>query len=418
MAACRYLADRLVEAWTAEGAPEAEGDAGEVVIAARRAEADRCLYGVDRDPMAVEMAKLSLWLVTLSKERPFSFLDHALKAGDSLLGITDLGQLRALHLDPAVGRAKVGLSLKPDAVDEAVARAVDLRRRLESIPVITVGDAEEKARLNAEADAALASLKTVADLIVGCALRAELHGQPPLEDQIAVSAPLVAAALDPDQPAELRKMALAQLTTRARQALDAGRPGAAPHRNPLHWPLAFPEVFVDGARGFDAMVGNPPFLGGQRITGAAGTDFRAYCVRWLADGQRGSADLVTYFFRRAAQVSFGFGFLATNTIAQGDTRQVGLDRLTANGWRIRRAVKSVSWPGEATLEIAKVWLRLVWTGVVHSAKTRSLRSPQRSIPPAEPPATRTVLPRTVAVRSKGRSFWAGASQSRPNMPRN
>ena len=108
VAACRYLADRLVEAWTAEGAPEVEGDAAEVVIAARRAVADRCLYGVDRNPMAVEMAKLSLWLVTLSKERPFSFLDHALKAGDSLLGITDLDQLRALHLDPAVGRAKVG----------------------------------------------------------------------------------------------------------------------------------------------------------------------------------------------------------------------------------------------------------------------------------------------------------------------
>ncbi len=68
------------------------------------------------------------------------------------------------------------MSLKPDAVDEAVASAIDLRRRLESIPVITVRDAEEKARLNAEADAALDALRTVADLVVGCALRAELPG--------------------------------------------------------------------------------------------------------------------------------------------------------------------------------------------------------------------------------------------------
>jgi len=362
VAACRYLADRLVEAWTAEGAPEVEGDAGEVVIAARRAVADRCLHGVDRDPMAVEMAKLSLWLVTLSKERPFSFLDHALKAGDSLLGITDLDQLRALHLNPVIGRAKVGLSLKPDAVDEAVARAVDLRRRLESIPVVTVGDAEEKARLNAEADAQLAALRTVADLVLGCALRAELHGQPPPENQIAASAPLVAAALDPDQPAELREMALAQLATRARHALNAGRPGTAPHRNPLHWPLAFPEVFVDAGGRFNAMVGNPPFLGGQRITGAAGTDFRNYCVRWLAGGQRGSADLVTYFFLRAAQLSSGLGLLATNTISQGDTREVGLDSLTASGWAIHRAVKSVPWPGQASLEVAKVWLQRDWKG--------------------------------------------------------
>lgn len=370
VAACRYLADRLVEAWTAEGSPEAGGDPDEVLISARRAVADHCLYGVDRDPMAVEMAKLSLWLVTLSKERPFSFLDHALKAGDSLLGITDLDQLRALHLDPAVGRAKVGLSLKPDAVDDAVARAIGLRRRLESIPVVTVRDAEEKARLNAESDAALNGLRCIADLVVGSALRAELPGQPPPEDQLAASAPVIAAALDPDEPDELRAAALAQVESRARQALDAGRPDVAPHRHPLHWPLTFPEVFVDcGRRGFDAMVGNPPFLGGKRISGAAGTDYREYLVRWLARGTKGNADLVTFFFLRGLEVSRGLGFLATNTIAQGDTREVGLDRIAEDGWTIHRAVKSTAWPGEATLEIAKVWLRRAWGGRSYLADT-------------------------------------------------
>jgi hypothetical protein len=84
-----------------------ERDAAEVVIAAPKAVADRCLYGVDRDP-AVEMAKLSLWLVTLSKDRPFSFLDHALKSGDSLLGITDPDQLRALHLTQPLGGPRWG----------------------------------------------------------------------------------------------------------------------------------------------------------------------------------------------------------------------------------------------------------------------------------------------------------------------
>ncbi len=365
VAACRYLADRLVEAWTAERAPEADGDPDEVNITARRAVADRCLYGVDRDPMAVEMAKLSLWLVTLSKERPFTFLDHAIKSGDSLLGITDLDQLRALHLDPAIGRAKVGLSLKPDAVDDAVERAIDLRRRLESIPVVAVADAEVKAQLNAEADEALGALHTVADLVVGCALRAELPGQPLPEDQIAASTPLVAAALDADEPAELRASALGQIAGHARQALDAGRPDAAPHRHPLHWPLAFPEVFVDRDRaGFDAMVGNPPFLGGKRISGAAGSDFREYAVHWIAAGARGNADLISYFFLRAATVSNYIAFLATNTVAQGDTREVALDRLTGSGgWTILRAVKSCPWPGEATLEIAKVWLARTWKGL-------------------------------------------------------
>jgi hypothetical protein len=364
VAACRYLADRLVEAWTAAGAPEAEGDADEVVVAARRAVADRCVHGVDRDPMAVEMAKLSLWLITLSKERPFSFLDHALKAGDSLLGITDLEQLRHLHIDPEIGRRRqLAIGEDPEVVDAAVQRALDLRHQLEAIPVVTVRDAEEKARLDAAATSALHTLRAVADLVVGTALRAELPDQPTAEDQMATTAPLVVAALNPSQPSELRALALEQVEQRARDALDAGKPDSAPQRNPLHWPLAFPEVFVgEKAHGFDAMVGNPPFLGGRRITGAAGTDFRNYCVRWLADGQRGSADLVTYFFRRAAQLSSGFGFLATNTISQGDTREVGLDQLSTAGWTIYRAVKSTPWPGEATLEIAKVWLRQHWAG--------------------------------------------------------
>lgn len=87
--ACRYLADRLLAAWATpassspnEPLPE---DAEERLALARRLVADRCLYGVDNYPMAVEMAKLSLWLVTLQKDRPFSFLDHALRCGDALI---------------------------------------------------------------------------------------------------------------------------------------------------------------------------------------------------------------------------------------------------------------------------------------------------------------------------------------------
>jgi Eco57I restriction-modification methylase/restriction-modification enzyme MmeI-like protein len=386
VAACRYLAKRLVEAWILAGMAEAEGDPHEVFVAACRAVADRCVYGVDRDPMAVEMAKLSLWLVTLSKERPFSFLDHALKAGDSLLGITDLEQLRHLHMDPAIGRRRqLAIGEDPAIVDSAVERAVGLRRELEAIPVRTVRDAEEKSRLDAAATSELHALRIVADLVVGNALRAELPNQHSAEDQIAASAPIVVAALDPDQPAELRVLALEQVEQRARQALDAGRPDSAPNRKPLHWPLAFPEVFVNREReGFDAMVGNPPFLHGQKITGTAGTDLRQYVIRWMAGGRRGSADLVAYFFLKASQLATSFGFLATNTIAQGDTREVALDQLTASGWTITRAVKSTPWPGTATLEIAKVWLRRKWVGVVFldgdevTAITPSLDAPGRA----------------------------------------
>ena len=130
-------------------------------------------------------------------------------------------------------------------------------------------------------------------------------------------------------------------------------------KHPFHWPVEFPEVFLHGG-GFDAIVGNPPFIGGQRITGALGKPYRDYLVEYVADGQRGSADYVAYFFLRAAGLlkrGGTAGLLATNTIAQGDTREVGLDQMTARGVVIYRAIPSRKWPGEANLEVAHIWFR-------------------------------------------------------------
>ena len=76
----------------------------------------------------------------------------------------------------------------------------------------------------------------------------------------------------------------------------------------------------------------------------------------IGHGIRGIADIVSYFFLRAAQLSHAFGFLAVNTIAQGDTRAVGLEWLTSNGWTIARATRSREWPGEAGVHISQVWL--------------------------------------------------------------
>ena len=110
--ACRYLSERLVESWetqaeTTRGAWASIGipaDPVERLSLARRLVADRCLYGVDVNHLAVEMAKLSLWLVTLARNRPFGFLDHALKHGDSLIGLTSLRQIEAFHFEEARGR--------------------------------------------------------------------------------------------------------------------------------------------------------------------------------------------------------------------------------------------------------------------------------------------------------------------------
>src|SRR5207244_5073276 len=106
-------------------------------------------------------------------------------------------------------------------------------------------------------------------------------------------------------------------------------------RRPFHWPLEFPEVFVSRQEGFSAIISNPPFQGGQKITGALGTDYRDYLVEYLANSKRGSADLCAYFFLRASQLvrqGGQCGLLATNTISQGDTREVGLEQIENIGW--------------------------------------------------------------------------------------
>ena len=87
---CRQLGEELVAAWAAHGGrPEIPADEDEVTLA-RRLVAQRCLYGLDRNPVAVDLAKMSLWLVTLAREHPLTFLDHALRHGDSLVGLTRL----------------------------------------------------------------------------------------------------------------------------------------------------------------------------------------------------------------------------------------------------------------------------------------------------------------------------------------
>ena len=326
--------------------------------------AERCCYGVDRNPMATEMAKLSMWLTTVARDRPFTFLDHAIKSGDSLLGIHNLDQLRYLHYDPAAGKARPqpipGFITGGEAVqamERLINTAVELRREMHNLDTIAPADFERKQDLHQQSEQSLSALTAIADVLAGAALGAAGARDPQtaLTDLLEADAPIVVGLVEalgtPEQPA-----ALSLTHKRARMRLDAGRPDSAPSREPLHWPITFPEVFNTlGASGFDAMVGNPPFLGGQRITGPVGTDYRNHIIAWTADGTKGSADLVAYFFLNATKTAKSFGFLATNTIAQGDTSEVGLTQILDNGWNIHRAVPSTTWPGDTTLEIAKVW---------------------------------------------------------------
>lgn len=359
VAAARYLGNRLVEAWTREGDervrgysggdPITEADVDPVVVRARREIIEHCLYGVDINDMAVEMAKLSLWLVSMDPKRPFTFLDDRLVAGDSLLGITSLDQLEYMHLDPKKGR-ELHDRLDPQLLSNpraVVAEVAEDRRKLTEIDGSTLEGLTRKRAILEESALKTARARTFADLAVGAALAHAGRG-----DRGLATGSIAAADY-------ARRFDSSELKARqqAREWLDTDLPEGNFGRETLHWPLVFPEVFEQG--GFDAVIGNPPFLGGQKLTGALGTAFREYLVHAIGHGIRGSADLIAYFALRAHATlneAGQTGLIATNTLAQGDTREVGLDQLVGNGVTIRRSTKSKPWPSRsAALEYCAIW---------------------------------------------------------------
>jgi len=390
VSACRYLSDRVVEAWLREDElpPEIARDVDrddheQLHQIARRLVSDRCLYGVDRDPMAVELAKLSLWLVTLAKGRPFSFLDHALRSGDSLVGVIDVRQVKQFHLEWRDRQLSPEVARALDVTETLLSEAAELRRKIESTAVTDIRVVRDKADLLAQAESRSERLRLAADAVVGAALAAEgisddeasdISGEEQVggargaaqfrdakedaksrayRNRLESVAGLVATALGEGAGAE-------EAVVRARGIVDGWLKGPrAEAVRPLHWPLEFPEIMgVGDSSGFDVVVGNPPFLGGKKLSGPLGHDYREYLVNRLAGGTRGHADLCAYFLLRNLSIAPGrrTGIIATNTIAQGDTREVGLDRATADGWMVYRAIKSQPWPGTAALEVSLLWL--------------------------------------------------------------
>lgn len=363
VAAARFLARELVEAWTREGALQQGARSADLERQALRQVVARCLYGVDINEMAVEMCKLSLWLVSLDEDKPFSFVDDKVFVGNSLLGITDLRQLKAQHIDPAAATTQRLFELDrtgayAGALDvDAVVKRVTNRRQDLAREVSSTDPARStttKQRLQHENKEDLKLLTRVADAIVAVGLNPTIGAKPGQRLNEAYSDLAVALGLAfPTEGAGDDSMLEAILE----QGLTPTVPTDYKRWHCLHWPLAMPEVMERG--GFDAIIGNPPFLGGKKISGAMGANLRGWLINVLAGRPADNADLVAYFFLRASSLlneHGALGLIATNTVAQGDTREVGLDQMVDSGFTISRAVQSRSWPSRnANLEFAAVW---------------------------------------------------------------
>ena len=331
--ACRFLADRLVTSWQAHGKTPVIPPDEDPVLHARRLVAQRCLYGVDKNPFAVDLAKLSLWLVTLAKEHPFTFLDHALRQGDSLVGLTR-EQIQAFHWAP-----EGQIPLIQGRLKTAIQKAEELRLRIHAM-----GDSDdswEKRRLLREADEALTDVRFVGNTIVDAFFAEEKP-----RDREARRY----RHLDAFGPWLTGQHARPMINL-------SGLIGAGGlPLQPFHWHLEFPEVFARTTSGFDAFVGNPPFAGKNTLLAS----HSAQIIDWLKTvhvGSHGNSDVVAHFFRRSFSLlrsGGAMGLIATNTIAQGDTRSTGLKWICTHGGTIFEARRRVKWPGLASVIVTNI----------------------------------------------------------------
>jgi len=335
---CRQLGDELIKAWYAHNTVPTDIPPDEdEVLYARRLVAQRCLYGVDKNDMAVDLAKLSLWLVTLAKDHPFTFLDHSLRHGDSLVGLTR-EQIIGFHWEPKKQKA-FGEELIQRRLDRATeARAKILSARED----VTYRDQQSRMAL---ADEALNVVRMTGDACVSAffAGSKKKEREDRCEELFESVSDWYSSGHDVNKRGPIG------------EAAAALRTGEHPIP-PFHWEIEFPEVFSRENGGFDAFVGNPPFAGKNTLVNSTPPGY----IDWLKSvhaESHGNSDLVSHFFRRMfflLRQSGYFGLIATNTVAQGDTRTTGLRWLCMHGGTIYVARQRQRWHSSSVSIVASV----------------------------------------------------------------
>lgn len=221
----------------------------------RRRVVESCIYGVDLNPLAVELAKLTLWLSTMAKSKPLSFLNHHLRTGNSLIGakVADLGNLPLAKVKPKKDKPSK-TKTKPTqsglfdwAFNNKLAVLLPSRALIAQLPTETLEDVHQKEQWERDFERNVERFRVVADLWVS----AYFGNAVPWDDYNA----LLENLQSPE--AEWQKLLQKKCVKKAMSMLQ--------ERRFFHWEMEFPEVFYDdnGIRkanpGFDAVVGNPPY---------------------------------------------------------------------------------------------------------------------------------------------------------------
>ncbi|MGB8345891.1 MAG: TaqI-like C-terminal specificity domain-containing protein [Ktedonobacteraceae bacterium] len=323
--ATEYIARFLVEQNI-----QPEGVAREAELAYwKRRVVQSCIYGVDLNPLAVELAKLSLWLSTVARDRPLSFLDHHLRVGNSLFGarFTDLavarggtnGKRKSRKAEPPEEQMAL---FDDDVFRRSVTTAVDLMWLVKDNPAQTVQQVKEQESLYASMRQGLTGkYEKLANLIA-----AQYFG---LEIDPDLWLPLA------DFAAGRTLIVPAQFEHWIKQAARMAR-----ERRFFHWELEFPEVFFDRTGqprhengGFDAVIGNPPWIRQESFSADKPALERLYQVYHdMADLSTYFVELGNSFLRQGGR----FGFIIPNKFMRANygeplrrflTRQTKLERL-------------------------------------------------------------------------------------------
>ncbi|HUR19650.1 MAG TPA: Eco57I restriction-modification methylase domain-containing protein, partial [Vicinamibacterales bacterium] len=271
----------------------------------RRLIAQRCLFGVDSNPVAVQVARLSLWLATLAHTKPLSFLDHRLRVGNSLIGASPAD----IHRSPRAGARDLPLfDAGAPRLEAMLRRVVSSLVEISNQPDDSVADVRRK-------EAAWSSLQH------------DAHPLAQWRDAVSLWCAqwFWPAGERPASPAEVRAGAGALVQGRgdlpeAQVARLAAIARGTAHRHQyFHWPLEFPDVFYDqgggprrhpdagiGATGFDAVIGNPPWEMIRRDSGSGRQNLaRDPIVKFVRESglfplcQRGHLNLYQPFIERS-----------------------------------------------------------------------------------------------------------------------
>lgn len=332
--ACRQIAERLSQAWERHGSVPALPVDEDALQHARRLVVQRCLYGVDRNPMAVDLAKLSLWLATLAHDHEFTFLDHAIRCGDALVGLS-LKQIEAMQWPGNAQLALVSTSIR-ERVALAIAKREQIRANADSESESTLR------KLLGEADTALDGVRQLGDALIEAFFTAD---KPKERENLRKAVVAAYGSGDSGWPARVHAVVESLSVTATR-------------RRCFHWEIEFPEVFAGDAPGFDAVVGNPPYAGKNTLSASNVGPYIAW-LQTLHEGAHGNADLVAHFFRRGFEVLRTGGtlsFVATNTIRQGDTRATGLYWIRRHSGVLYNVTTRYKWLGEAAVLVSVVHL--------------------------------------------------------------